>query len=1400
MKNEISWCRGFLVSAIAACGVFATEARVVDGNLSLKASDGEVQTFDEELLFQGWSRVIDVPDGVTAVFNANIGHASSGGCSVFLNGDGTKILRGGMKVTACTDADNDANTKASRLQYGTFQIESDIDLPRYILGAPTGTPATFVVTNGAKIRNWGPAKNSFIQSCTIELRGGRFVNDSNLIYAQDARSHAHIHIFRDGLFDTGTSSFRCGNNGFAEFTVEEGGTFFWRQGPFSENGRTTVTINGGRFVRGNNGQDGFGLGQNPANDSSYQNKGGNVLNLNGGELWVGSLQNNSNATRNKNTKTVVNLNGGTIMCGSATTFWGGVLADLEVNVLEGGARVDTRGLNVTWNVGGTGPGGFVKLGVGTLTASAKLGFEGPVTVRAGTFAATDPTYVTQKVVLAPGGIFEPRGAATIAGLSSRDGALRLRCTTDVPALTVTSAPVVDGTLFFELQNAAGESLVTPGTYPILSGPGVTETLASMCKARNSTANRAYSFSVADGVLSVTVAEGTNTGTGIVSGSWMATAGGAWQDAANWSAGVPGGVDAEVVFGAAGAGPVSLDADATVAKLTLDGTAPYVLSGEGKLHFASSSGYTGITVNQGVHEIAVPVSADAPLRVSGGGTAVFTGNLDGAPDIQVISGKVASDDLSTLPKFLLAGGTFTYTGTDAGTAEGSLRQNGNGTLIQNAGAGPMTLKLAPYLSSSSTLTIQGNGTEEIVLDGTGWITQPRDGRCLWLDGGIFRFAPGLRMVWEYSGDSMTRIGGTASNRPISLQIDDGARVRWKETYLGGEAERGGSDIAVVQDGGVIELSGDLCLNRMPSTNYLAWTKNGGLLEGASWINFGHASMDFVQTAGETSFAGLAFGLQNSTTANFTKNEKGGKSLVDVQGGAFRVTKDLNWLGDTGGRRVDRLRVSGGELTLPATTRAVAYDAERPASFSTLELAGGTLKFGGVGTSGSANDYLAGLNYLSLTGEAAVDVPADATVTQPLVAAADATGLTKKGAGTLTLATTADLPAKVSVEQGTLATAFRTDAKANVPDGLLAFWTFDGADPLKDVTGHGYDLEQAVAGTEVQFTEEEAHAGRSAWWQTPGAVLKCTKLVSGGFHRMTVSLWVRLESKNGYKSHIGMFSMRNNLAGTASSMAFDIAYKGTINNNSLRECGIGNCFFGSIYTGIPKSAGGDISIQEWHMVTITRDGGRVRGYVDGLPCTDVLAGSEASTLLENGRMITLGANISSASGFNEMLNKDARLDDVAIYSRCLEDADVAALYAAQVRPSRADEVRVASSATLDLRGSFLTTALLGGAGTVASGSVTTLSTLAVDPAEPLTVDALVLGESGTVDCGRTADDPLPTKGTLVVVRANAVSGADPATWTVTGTGWQKGRGRARLVLNDDNDLALELTGSGTVVVFR
>ena len=89
--------KNLLFAISAACCVCVAGARIVDGNLALNVQDGDVQTFDEDLLFQGWSRVFTIPAGVTAVFNGNLAMATPEGNSVFVGGSESTLGRPGVR-------------------------------------------------------------------------------------------------------------------------------------------------------------------------------------------------------------------------------------------------------------------------------------------------------------------------------------------------------------------------------------------------------------------------------------------------------------------------------------------------------------------------------------------------------------------------------------------------------------------------------------------------------------------------------------------------------------------------------------------------------------------------------------------------------------------------------------------------------------------------------------------------------------------------------------------------------------------------------------------------------------------------------------------------------------------------------------------------------------------------------------------------------------------------------------------------------------------------------------------------------------------------------------------------------------------------------------------------------
>jgi T5SS/PEP-CTERM-associated repeat protein/autotransporter-associated beta strand protein len=163
----------------------------------------------------------------------------------------------------------------------------------------------------------------------------------------------------------------------------EGGAGTWNQ----NGGATTTTAN-------------FWLAEWNSWGDAEVLPGTGTLNLNGGTLSVPRICFASNAGPAISTGTV-NFNGGTLKAASASSDFisnlpdggnGSVVCNLTLNVLAGGARIDTNGYSVTVaNVlrhdaalGNTFDGGLLKNGAGTLTLAAANTYTGDTRVAAGT--------------------------------------------------------------------------------------------------------------------------------------------------------------------------------------------------------------------------------------------------------------------------------------------------------------------------------------------------------------------------------------------------------------------------------------------------------------------------------------------------------------------------------------------------------------------------------------------------------------------------------------------------------------------------------------------------------------------------------------------------------------------------------------------------------------------------------------------------------------------------------------------------------------------------------------------------------------------------------------------------------------------------------------------------------
>lgn len=157
----------------------------------------------------------------------------------------------------------------------------------------------------------------------------------------------------------------------------------------AHNATGTLTIDGGRYV-GTNAGTAMGIGLGTARMSSFvitrgtatvatlnMNINTATIGLNGGVLEANGI------TRTGGTASL-NLNGGTLRARqNNATFVTGLS---NVTVQSGGGRIDTQGFNVTIGnalIAGTGGGGLVKLGSGTLSLTGSSTYTGNTTIEQG---------------------------------------------------------------------------------------------------------------------------------------------------------------------------------------------------------------------------------------------------------------------------------------------------------------------------------------------------------------------------------------------------------------------------------------------------------------------------------------------------------------------------------------------------------------------------------------------------------------------------------------------------------------------------------------------------------------------------------------------------------------------------------------------------------------------------------------------------------------------------------------------------------------------------------------------------------------------------------------------------------------------------------------------------------
>jgi autotransporter-associated beta strand protein len=541
------------------------------------------------------------------------------------------------------------------------------------------------------------------------------------------------------------------------------------------------------------------------------------------------------------------------------------------------------------------------------------------------------------------------------------------------------------------------------------------------------------------------------------GVTIPSAGGAWTLATTWGGTPPTLADDAVVIGdmsiTAGnafARRLTLGGNLAVSSGTLDVFDTAALSG-GK---ASLTGGT-VTLGQLLLGLAgkpgtLSLSSGATLQTgtiaSNGGTALFDWNggtlrATGTPDVRIPTTLGA------------AGGTFDtngYTGTFSGQISGT------GALIKT-GAGTLTLSGNNSYSGGTTVTGQLKLAHNNAA-GTGAIS-------ITSAGGAVQLANGITIA-------------NAINTSYNFEILDVPDAGAAATFAGNLTRNGSSQVRLQASGSgaTLNITGTVSA---PNGFYFK-TGNLNLRGNGSITGSGGA---IGRGGGATTFL-----LRDNASFNIGGFSMGGgqalpsASIRVIQNAQLSTgTGSLDLLNTSSAKSTSQLQLDGGTTTLGGIIKTSTGATQT----STINFNGGILRYGGATANTNFLPALAGLTANVQAGGGRIDTNGQAlTIAQPLVhdaalATADG-GLTKLGAGTLTLTGTNTYNGPTTVTGGTLAVGNGGTGGALGPGAITnnASLLFNRSNviTLANTIGGGGSLIQAGAGTLV-LTGASSYSGRT-----------------------------------------------------------------------------------------------------------------------------------------------------------------------------------------------------------------------------------------------------------------------------------------------------------------------------------
>jgi hypothetical protein len=495
-------------------------------------------------------------------------------------------------------------------------------------------------------------------------------------------------------------------------------------------------------------------------------------------------------------------------------------------------------------------------------------------------------------------------------------------------------------------------------------------------------------------------------------SWATAVSGNWNNAANWTAGLPDGADVACITIGGAAYTVTLDVNAAVSALSLGASA-----GAQRQTLLVGAGRTLTMTNNSV------INSRGTLDWQGGTLSTGAGATLTNNGLLAISGASTKDIGGSTTIRNQASTTFSGTG--------NLRFLGGGSVFVNAGAGTFDVQSDAdftHFNGGNTFTNDGlfqksAGTGAAIVSTSGIVfnnnaTVNAQAGTIQFDGNgthgsTFTASAGAVVLFNSGTHTVT---GTLTGSPAgAVRLDDGATLTGGTINFGGTGfEWQSGNFGTITNTGLLRLttSGTKDLNgasTLTNQNLIEMTDTGSLrfLGGASvLVNAPGATFDLLSDAGFTFFnggntftnngllrksGGTGASVVSASTTNLVFNNN---ATVNAQVGTIRFDGNGTHTNGTFTASVGAVVLfNAGTQTVVGTIQGNPLGAVRMDDGATLvdDGSGATIDFGNTGfewQSGNFGGSLTNVNLLRLTTPGTKDLNGSSTLTnQSLVQMTD-----------------------------------------------------------------------------------------------------------------------------------------------------------------------------------------------------------------------------------------------------------------------------------------------------------------------------------------------------------------------------------------------------------------------------